>query len=296
MDPLRGMQTFHSVVAGGSFSAAARELGIAKSAVSRQVKQLEGELGARLLNRSTRRLSLTEAGEHYFASCARILAEADEAKRRVAKLQDRPVGRLRVATEIGFGVIHLIPALAEFKRRYPEMNFDVLLEDFELDLAKEGIDLAVRFGSMRDSTYIARRVASMDWVVCATPEYLDEHGVPEVPADLARHEYLMFKGGWDFTRWNFRRGAERFPVRVSGGFSSNNMLAVHAALRAGLGIGAFSRNDLAEDLASGRVLEVLPDYTLAPIGVYLVYPPGHHELPKVRFAVDFLAGRWASLG
>ena len=252
------MQTFHAVVDGGSFSEAARRLGIAKSAVSRQVKQLEDELGARLLNRSTRRLSLTEAGEHYFASCARILAEADEAKRRVAKLREQPVGRLRVATSIGFGVIHLIPALAEFKKLYPKMTFDVLLEDFELDLAKEGLDLSVRFGRMRDSTYISRRVASMSWAVCATPRYLERHGVPETPADLARHEFLMFLAVSDSDRWTFTRGDQRVSVKVNGGFSSNNLLGIHAALRSSLGIGAVSRHDFAEDLASGRVVEVLP--------------------------------------
>ncbi len=295
MDPLRGMQTFHAVVDSGSFSKAARRLGIAKSGVSRQVKQLEDELRVRLLNRSTRRLSLTEAGEHYFESCARILAEADEAKRRVAKLQERPVGRLRVATSIGFGVLHLIPALAEFNQLYPEMSFEVLLEDYELDLAKEGLDLAIRFGRMRDSTYLGRRVASMEWAVCAAPEYLERRGVPEVPADLASHEFLMYMGLSNFDRWNFSRGDQRVSVKVSGCFSSNNLLAIHAALRSGLGIGAVSRGDFADDLASGRVVEVLPEYKLVPVGVYLVYPPGHRNLPKVRFAVDFLAERWSVL-
>jgi DNA-binding transcriptional LysR family regulator len=135
----------------------------------------------------------------------------------------------------------------------------------------------------------------MNWAVCATPEYLERHGTPEVPADLARHDFLMFLAVSNADRWTFTRGDQRSSVRVSGSFSSNNLLAIHAALRSSLGICAVSRRDFADDLAEGRVVEVLQEYELAPVQINVVYPPGHQDLPKVRFAVDFLADRWTDL-
>ena len=295
MDLLSGMTTFHEVVSAGSFSAAARRLGVTKSAVSRSVQKLETDLGTRLLNRSTRRISLTEAGEHYFATCGRILAEAGEVRRQLARLREQPEGRLRIATSIGFGLLHLIPALTDFKARYPGIEYDLVLEDHELDLVKERLDLSLRFGSMRDSSYIARRVASMGWAVCATPEYLERRGTPQTPADLAAHDFLLFVAVSNPDRWTFTRGEERHSVRVTGSFRSNNLLAIHAALRAGYGIGAVSRHDFADDIASGTVVDLLTDYSLPSIDVYTVYQPGHRDLPKVRLAVDFLADRWKSL-
>lgn len=288
------MAIFHEVAERGSFSAAARELGIAKSAVSNQVRRLETDLGVQLLHRSTRKLALTEAGAELLESARRIVAEADTARRRLAVLRERPVGTLRVGTSIGFGMLHLIPALAAFHQEVPELAYDVVLEDRKLDLIGDKLDFAVAFGAQSDSAHLVETLGKMGWCVCATPGYLASFGVPEAPADLASHRWLEFSGVPP-RDWTFSRGGQQQRVRPRPTFSCNNLLGVHAALRAGMGVSAIARGDFAADLEAGVVTPLLESWELPPLPVVALKSRASRDLPKIRLVVDFLRQRWSGL-
>ncbi|MCW5731549.1 MAG: LysR family transcriptional regulator, partial [Alphaproteobacteria bacterium] len=192
MENLMAMAVFARIVEAGSFTAAARRLGMSKSAVSKQVSRLEEALGTRLLNRTTRRLSLSQAGLAFHEHCARILAEAQAAEEAVQSLQAEPRGLLRVNAPMSFGILHLAPAIPDFLARYPGLRVDMDLADRYVDLVAEGFDLAIRIGRLEDSSLIARRIAPARRVVCGTPDYFARHGVPAEPADLARHNCLLY--------------------------------------------------------------------------------------------------------
>ena len=294
IDFLRRVPIFHSVVENQSFSRAAGELGLTKSAVSANVKQLEEELGVRLLNRSTRTVSLAEAGEELFATSARIVELSTDATSRLGALRERPVGRVRIGTSVGFGTLHLMPELAELHTRFPEVDYEVVLEDQRIDPVKEKMDLLIRFGPQQESGYVARKLGRMGSVTCAAPGYLKGRKVPRRPVDLAEHEWLMFDGDRS-SRWTYARKGRRETVRVSGRFRTNNLLAMHSALRGGMGVAAVARRDVAEDIESGRLVALLDDWALPSLDIVALYPAGHLELPKVRLVVDFLSEKWAPL-
>ncbi len=275
-----------------SFSRAAQELGLTKSAVSANVKRLEDELGVRLLHRSTRTLSLTEAGEEFFATSARIVELASDAKHRIGALRDRPSGRIRIGTSVGFGSLHLVPQLAAFRDRFPEVKYEVILDDQVVNPVQEKLDLLIRFGSQSESGYVARKLGRMGWVTCATPQYLEGRRAPRRPKDLADHEWLLFGNGGS-NRWTYARKGRRETVRVAGSFWTNNLFAMHEALRQGMGIAAVARSDFAEDLESGRVVALIDDWELPPLDIVALYPAGHLDLPKVQLMLEFLAERWA---
>ena len=236
MDKLTGMAVFARVVEAQSFTSAAAQLGMSRSAVSKAIAGLEDRLGARLLNRTTRRLALTEVGQAFYERCARIVAEAEDAELEVSRLQAAPRGILRLSAPVSFGILHLAPALPDFMKRYPELRVEIDLADRMVDLIEEGYDLAVRIGALPDSSLIARRLADNHMVVCAAPAYWQRRGRPREPRDLTGHACITYAYQRSPNEWPFAGPGGRFSVRVDGPLLSNNGdLALIMAL-AGLGV------------------------------------------------------------
>lgn len=293
MDQLAALEAFAKVAETQSFSEAARRLRSSKSAVSRHVAALEAELGARLLHRTTRSLTLTEAGRGYYDRAARILADLAEANASVSELQAAPRGRLRVNAPMSFGFLHLAAALGDFLTRYPEIELDVTLTDRFVDLIDEGVDVAVRIGSLTDSSLVARRLAVIRRVLCASPDYLERRGVPATPDDLKAHDCLSNTNVAISREWRFvHPDGRQWPVEVQGRMSANNgdMLRV-AALR-GHGFVHLPTFIVGDDLKAGTLISVLEPYVAQDLTLNAVYPTARHLSPKVRAFVDFLSQRF----
>lgn len=297
-DQLAAMAVFARVVEAGSFSGAGRQLGLSKSAVSKAVARLEDHLGTRLINRTTRKLSLTETGRAFYEGCRRMLNEAEAAERAVTHLTDAPRGVLRVNAPMSFGIRHLSPGLGTFMAAYPELEVDLTLEDRRVDLVEEGYDLAIRIGVMPDSSLVARRLGPNPRVICAAPDYLERRGVPRSPEALASHDCLLYHYQSSGDSWRLRprpgaAGAET-SVRVKGRLKVNNGDSLREAALAGLGIAHLPAFIVHEDLAAGRLVALLQDYDdVADGGVFAVYPASRNLSPKVRVFIDFLADRFA---
>jgi DNA-binding transcriptional LysR family regulator len=292
MDKLSGMAVFARVVESQSFTGGAALLGMSRSAVSKAIAGLEDRLGAQLLNRTTRRLALTEIGQAYYERCARIVAEAEDAELAVSRLQAAPRGILRLNAPVSFGILHLAPMLSEFMQRYPALRVEIDLADRMVDLIEEGYDLAVRIGALPDSSLIARRLADNHMVVCAAPAYWQRHGRPGEPRDLAGHACITYAYQRSPNEWPFMGPGGRFSVRVDGPLMSNNGdLALTIAL-AGLGIVVLPCFLCGAHLADGRLEPVLRDWMPPPTGIHAVYPHGRHLSAKVRAFVDFLVERF----
>lgn len=294
MEHLSDIAVFVRVIEAGSFTAAAEQLGLSQSAVSKCVTRLEEHLGTRLLNRSTRKFSLTEAGSALHARGRRALDEIEEAELEVARLQTEPRGVLRVNAPMSFGILHLAPALDEFLHRYPALTVDLQLDDRLVDLVEEGFDCAIRIKALADSTLVARRLAPCRLVVCAAPDYLARHGTPTTPAALREHACLVYTYRDDPNEWIFRGPDGReLKVGVAGRLRCNNGLIHRDAALAGLGILVTPTFYVGDELRSGRLQTILTDYTPSPEpSVYVVYPERRHLSPKVRAFVDFLAARF----
>ncbi|HYD64068.1 LysR family transcriptional regulator [Azospirillum sp.] len=292
MDRLDDMLAFIKVVDTRSFTAAADRLNLSKSVVSRRISELENRLGARLLNRTTRKLSLTEVGQAFYERCTRILADLEEAERAVTDLHAAPRGRLKVNAPLSFGLLHLAPAIAAFMERYPDIEIDIDLNDRYVDLIDEGYDVAVRIGRLRDSSLIARRLAPNRRVVCASPAYLERHGTPQVPEDLANHHCLLYTNVPLAEQWQFRVNGETRTVRVSGTLFANNGDILLSAAVAGRGIIVSPTFLAGPALAAGQLRCLLFDCMVTESAVYAVYPQNRHLSPKVRAFVDFLASRF----
>lgn len=290
MDDLAGMAVFARVVEASSFTEAARRLGTSKAAVSKQVSRLEERLGARLLNRTTRRLSLTEVGAAFYEHCARIVAEAEEAELAVTRLHAVPRGTLRVDVPVNFGMRYLAPLLPDFMGHYPELAVDITFNDRFIDLVDEGYDLAVRIGHLPDSSLVARKLAESRRVVCASPDYWERHGRPSHPAELAAHNCFGYSYLATRNEWRFRGPDGPIAIRVSGSMHSNNGDALRAAAAAGIGVALVPVFLAPEDLRAGRLEPVLEAFEEAPPGIYAVYPHNRHLSAKVRAFVDYLAG------
>ena len=292
MEKLDGLTVFAKVVEAGTFSAAARHFGLSKSAVSKQVAGLEDRLGARLLNRTTRRLSLTEVGAAFYERCTRIIAEVEEAELAVGRLHAEPRGTLRVNAPMSFGIRHLAPALPAFMDRYPELTIDLVLNDRVVDIVDEGFDLAIRIARLPDSRLIARKLTTARIVACAAPAYWRRHKRPAHPGDLEGHNCLIYTYLVARNECEFRGPDGAFSVKVSGSLRANNGDALLAAARGGLGVYVGPTFILGEDLRAGRLEAVLEDYENEPLSIYAVYPHNRHLSTKVRVFVDFLVERF----
>ena len=293
MDRLAAIEAFVRVAETHSFSEAARRLHASQSAVSRAVSGLEAELGARLLHRTTRSLTLTEAGRGYFERAARILADLEEANLAVTQLQAAPRGRLRVNAPMSFGFLHLAPALPDFLALYPELSVDLSMSDRFVDLIEEGVDVAVRIGALEDSSLIARKLAPIRRVVCASPGYLKSRGTPLAPDDLKQHDCLCNSNIAVLHEWRFAAAdGKLWPVDVRGRLSANNGDALRVAALKGLGLANLPTFIVGADLQAGTLMTVLDDFAVQDLSMSAVYPPGRHLSPKVRAFVDFLADRF----
>lgn len=294
MDTVDGMRTFVAVISEGSFSAAAERLGMSPQLVSKYVGQLEARLGARLLNRSTRRLSITEPGQAYYERCQHILAEIDEMESAIGDATVAARGTLRINAPMSFGARHLSRATAEYQREQPEVGVNLALDDRTVDIVSEGFDMAIRIGQLKQSSLVARRLAPIRLVTCASPEYLQARGTPKSPQELESHECLSYAYYSEHDRWQFTRDGESREVRVSGRFSANNGDAILAAALAGMGIVLQPTFIVGDDIRAGRLRRILGDYELPSLNVYAVYAHRQYLSGKVRTFVDFLADYFGS--
>jgi DNA-binding transcriptional LysR family regulator len=289
---------FVRAVDGSGFSAAARQLGLTPSAVSKVVSRLEARLGVRLLNRTTRRLSLTAEGEQFYQRAQRILAEIEEAEREVASARAAPRGLLRMHTGTNMGMHQLPPVLPEFSRRYPQIEIELTISDRLVDLVEVGADLALRTGKPAragDTQWVARTICDLERVICAAPSYLRKHGVPRVPGDLQRHECLRLLEQPHLALWPFRTPDGVRTLEVRGRYAANHIEALLQMALAGMGILRSANVVAGKYLASGELVPLLTDtHHAEPVPLYVLMPPGKHRLPKVTAMVDFLFEKFST--
>lgn len=288
MDSLNAMEVFVRVVQSGSFSEAARALNLTPSAVSKQVSRLEDRLGARLINRTTRRLGLTEEGSAFFERSQRILADVQEAELAVTSLQGAPRGLLKLNAPVVFGRMHIAPQIPEYLASHRDVRIDFSLNDRYVDLLEEGLDLVIRIGELKDSSLIARRLATNRRVVVAHADYLAKAGKLERPRDLAQHNCLTYTYRQQRNLWQFDGPDGQETVEVRGDIEANNAEVILELVRAGHGIALLPTWLVGECLRQGFLQQVLKDYVAADSQIYAVYPPGRHLSPKVRSFVDHL--------
>jgi DNA-binding transcriptional LysR family regulator len=286
------MLVFSKVVEAGSLSAAARELGVSTSVVSRTLAALEARLGVRLVNRTTRSLHLTDEGASYYETSQRILAEIDEADAAVTSRRVEPQGVLRVALPASFGNQHIAPLVPRFAERYPKVELALSLSDRSINLIEEGFDLAVRIAELKDSSLAARKLAPNRRVVCASPAYLRAHGEPKTPQDLAKHNCLLASWEQGFAMvWEYKSPVgKRGTVRVTGRYACDNWEVLRDWAVAGLGVALKSTWDVRKQLEEGSLVALLPGYHFgSDVGIYAVYPHRRHLPAKTRVFIDFLA-------
>jgi DNA-binding transcriptional LysR family regulator len=299
-DRLVGMSVFAHVVKARSFSAAATKLGTSTSRVSRQVSALETAMDVKLLHRSTRRLSLTEAGAIFYEHCARIVKEAELAEERMTRAQAEPAGLVKVTVATAFAIRQVVPALADFHQRYPKIQVKLSCSNRRtLDLGDEGFDLGIRivaFGHGLDGALVARKLAPNRALLCASRAYLDRHRAPRRPDDLASHSCIVFPPTAPKGAWPFRKGRRNYQVPVRGPLVIDETEGVYAALMAGLGMGIVPAYMAAEALRDGRLAHVLSDYEVATeSAIYIVYLPNRTLPSRVRAFVDFFVDRFAAV-
>jgi DNA-binding transcriptional LysR family regulator len=289
MDKLDAMNAFARVVAAGSYAEAARRLGLTRSAVSKAVTELEQLLGVRLLDRTTRKVTATEAGRAYYERVTGILADVESTESAVSRLHEEPKGLLRINAPMSFGTLYLGPAIAEFMVAYPELRIELLLNDRFIDPIEEGVDVTVRIGALPDSSLIARHLAPARRVLAASPAYLKTHGTPRTPEDLTQHRALTFGNMQAVQRWEMSRGGETFNVPVTSCLCSNNGDVLRAVALNGNGILLLPTFLVGPDIAAGKLKIVLPDYEPAGLGIYALYAPNRYLAAKTRVFIDFLA-------
>jgi DNA-binding transcriptional LysR family regulator len=295
LDRFRSLAVFANVVEQGSFARAAQRLDLSTSAVSRYVADLEAHLNVRLLNRTTRKLSLTESGQAFHERVVQLLADLEEAEAAVTSSALAPRGTLKLTCAITFGERHIAPAIAAFGAKYPQLRFDVELSDRMVDLVDEGFDLGIRIGASSSQALIARRIGQTQLICCASPAYLARHGTPKVPRDLTQHRCLTYSYLSIRDVWRFRdaAGAEQ-TVRIAGPVHANNGRFLAAVAASGMAISLEPDFIVGEDLASGRLVPLLTDFRPPAASIYVVYPSRRHLSAKVRAFVDFIAERFAS--
>lgn len=296
MDRFLEMQTFRAVVDAGSFVRAAEALDLSKAAVSRHVGDLETRLGVRLLQRTTRRLSLTEEGKVFYARCKELLADVDEAEAEITSRSGSASGLVRVNAPVTFGIRHLAPLWGEFRARHPQVVLDVTLTDRVVDLVEEGYDLAIRIATLASSTLISKRLASTRMMLCASPGYLAARGVPRQPADLADHAVISYSYWSTRDEWHFDGPAGGVSVKTSPCVHTNSGDTCRAMALAHQGVILQPSFLVAEDVAAGTLVELMPEFRSLEMGIYAVYPTRKHVSPKVRVLIDFLSGHFAGRG
>ncbi len=288
MQNLNRMMIFYHVVDLGSFTEAAKVLSMAKSAVSRHISLLEKEAGTSLLNRTTRRLSLTNVGKIYYQSCLKIFEETRFMQNEINVLQNQPVGSLKIAATNSIGNVYLAPLIVEFMRLYPNINIDLMIQDQVIDMADEGVDVSIRVGWLKDSNLVAKKVAESRMVLTASPAYIKQCSQITRPKDLENHHWVTFSLLPNPTEWEFKQKKLTETISVKGNIKANNAEAVRTLLLAGGGLSVLSHLMVAEDIREGRLVELLPNYDLGLAGVYLVYQDRPHKQLKIQLFNDFM--------
>lgn len=291
MDKFKAMNTFVGIVEAGSLTAAAERLGVSLAAVVRSLAALEESLGLRLLNRSTRRIALTEEGRDYLERSRRLLADLADMENAVTARRTRPSGRLVITAPVMFGRLHVAPVVTDFLAEHPEMRVELTLADRMLDLLDESIDLALRIGALPDSGLVAVPVGSTRRVLCASPDYLARRGRPAHPADLREHTLIRHTGLGDGHEWHFERAGERVRVPVEGSFATNQVDVALDACRKGVGCGRFLAYQVRAAEAAGELERLLDDWAPPAVPVSLLYPHGRLLPSRVRAFVDWAAPR-----
>lgn len=296
MDIASQMILFADVVEHGSLSATARDLGQTPSAVSKQISALEDRLGVRLLNRSTRQLSVTPEGHSFYQRCASISSQVREARELVEAMGGQPQGILRIASTVAFAKAQLLPLLPEFLDTYPDLEVNLELTDRSVDLINSDYDLAIRFSAqIESSSVIARKLAAYKRVVCASPQYVARHGVPSSLEDFSRHNCLRVSTVSNWNDWQFLLEGKEVTLTAQGNFEANSADAVYYATKAGLGISHLSTYMVAGDLEDGSLLQLFPEHRDEAAGIYAVYASKHHLAPKIRVFIDHFSSKFADL-
>jgi DNA-binding transcriptional LysR family regulator len=289
MDRLSDLEFFVQLVHQGSLAALARELGVTPPAITARLAQLEKRLGVRLLNRTTRRISVTHEGEMYLATGGRLLAELQELEQAISSSKAVPKGLLRVNATFGFGRRHIAPAVVEFARRYPEVEVQLELTDRSVNLADQAYDIGIWFGTIPDSRMVARRIVCNRRLLCASPEYLARHGMPATPRDLQTHRCIVLReNDAAFGTWHLTRGSKQETVKVRGTMSTNDGETGVVWALAGFGILMRSEWDIHADIAAGRLVPVLKEWSLPSGDIFAVYPERANLSAKVSAFIDFL--------
>lgn len=296
MENITDIAVFVQVVDSGSFTAAAERLVLSKSVVSKYVTRLENRLGVQLLNRTTRRLSLTEVGRIFYTKSQSGLQQLEQANDEVMRFQGAPLGTLRINAPMSFGVLHIAPVLADFLSLYSELSVDINFDDRKVNLVEEGFDLAVRISELPDSSLVARRLGPCRHTVCAAPEYFQRHGIPHQPEDLRDHNVLTYRYQQSPAEWNFLSPEGTYiSVAVSGSLQMNNSMALREALLQACGITLVPTFIVGADIKAGRLQSVLTNYRMLEHSIYIVYPQRRHLSPKVRAFIDFMIERITEL-
>ena len=295
MDRFSTLTVFRRVVEMGSFSAAAQDLNYSNAAVSKMIKELEADLGAQLIVRTTRSLHLTDVGRSYFEQVSDILdgmAAADDAVRSET---GTPRGRLKISVPMSFGLIIVSKLLPRFARQYPEIKIDLVMSDSYVDLIEEGFDLAIRGGQLTDSSLRARKLLDIERVLCVSPAYLAEHAAPNDPEGLTEHACLVYSASTSPNVWHLQSGPDRKSIPIRAAYRANNSLAIREAILEGLGIGLLPKLFVANELACGELTNTLPQWEGEPQALYALYPAHRETSLKHRLLVDFLVEEFAKL-
>lgn len=292
MDTIEGMRAFAAVAARSSFTAGAKRVGISTKLASKYVGQLEERLGAQLFNRTTRSVTLTETGASYLDRCLPLLEQFDELEGLVHAKQSELAGRIRITAPTGFGAAQLVRMLRPFQAAHPKVSIDMHLSDQHVALIEDGFDLAIRFGDLKDSSLVARKLLDMRIVCCASPKYLQIHGVPKEPIALQDHNCLLQASGQNSDQWGFRVGEALQTVSVAGNFRANSPLAVANMAADGLGIGRIPLYTAQPFLDAGRLMLLFEKEETKVIGLYAVYPPSRHLTARIRALINHLADQF----
>ena len=296
MDRFLEMQTFNAVVDAGSFVKAADALNMSKAAVSRYVVDMETRLGVRLLHRTTRRLSLTDEGQVFYARSKELLAELQEAEDEITSRSDAASGLLRINAPFTFGILHLAPLWGAFKAQHPKVTLDVTLADRLVDLVEEGYDVAIRIATLESSTLVSKRLATTRMALCASPAYLAQYGTPTRPADLAQHSVISYSYWATKDEWRFNGPEGPVSVKTNPCIHTNSGDTCRVAALSHQGVILQPTFLIGKDLSDGALVELMPEYRSIELGIYAVYPTRKHVSAKVRALIEFLATRFAGRG
>jgi DNA-binding transcriptional LysR family regulator len=288
MDKVMSMRVFSAVAKNGSFSDAAKKLSISKAMASKHVQSLEQSLGVRLLNRTTRKLNLTEVGHAYYDKIDTILSDIDETEQAITQLNSEPRGKLKIMAQPSFGAFHLSRALSVYLRKYPDVTTEIELSNRMPDLVEDGIDLAFHVGELDDSMYIARKIAYARRVVCASPDYLKEHGIPETPEDLIDHNCLIYSPRTPVTEWEFIDDNENIKIKISGDIQCNDGDALRVSAIQSCGIAQLPTYMVGLDIQSGRLNALLENYEPKKLPVYAIYNHRKYLSAKIQTFIDFM--------